>query len=239
MHFSEQFVLTYGYKIKQTQMPKTTTLVLLLLLPIFLFSQANWELKKDEDGIQVFWREAADSDIKEIKIVFDVDASLNSIAALMSDVDNYTTWVYATSHADLTKDLGNNTMIYYNIVDFPWPLDDRDLYLHTTLTQNSQTKILTSLSYAMPDYRDDTEEMVRIKKADIVWTVTPLSTQKAKIEYSLLTDPGGSLPAFLINIASDYGPFKTMQIFREQLALPRYRDALYPNIEELQLTEKK
>ena len=213
--------------------------LLLLLSTALSFAQSDWELKKDQEGIKVWWRAAENSDIKEIKMTFTVEASLNSVAVLMSDVENFENRIYATTHASVTKTLSPNDVIYYNVIDFPWPLDDRDLYLRTTLEQDPQTKVITSVSRAVPDIRPSTDTCVRIETADIKWVITPVSSNRATVEYHLLSDPGGSLPAFLVNIASDYGPFKSIQMFKEQLQLPEYSTADYPGVEELLLSEKK
>lgn len=219
----------------------STLLIKLLvfsLLPTFLFGQENWELKKDSDGISVWWRATEGTDIKEIKIQLEVEASLNTIVSVMSDVPAYEEWVYSTEKSVLIES-EETDVIYYNIMDFPWPMDDRDLVMRTIVSQDAETKVITSKSTAVPERVPYDEDMVRVEMTETEWIITPINSNKARIDYRLISDPGGSIPAFLINIASDYGPYKTMAAFRERVKMTEYRAINIKGIEELQLVEKE
>lgn len=208
-----------------------------LCLPLLSFAQKNWELKKNEDGIKVFWRASADSDVKELKIKTEIEASLNTVVAVMSDTESYTDWVYAVTEARTLREIARHESVYYNVIDFPWPMDDRDIILHTRTTQDPVTKVVVSRSSAAPSEMPEDDSMVRVRHAEITWIITPLSPGRVSVDYRLITDPGGSIPAFLINIASDYGPFKTMQAFKERVKLPQYRAANVEGIENMQLAD--
>ena len=49
--------------------------------------EAKWELKKDRNDVKVYVREATDSPFKELKMSFDVEASMHAIVALLQDVE--------------------------------------------------------------------------------------------------------------------------------------------------------
>lgn len=89
------------------------------LLPTFLFAQEEWELKKDSNGISVWWRATEGTDIKEIKMQLEVEASLNAIVSVMTDVPAYEEWVYSTEKSVIVEGEGSD-VIYYNIMDFPY-----------------------------------------------------------------------------------------------------------------------
>lgn len=118
-------------------------------------------------------------------------------------------------------------------------MDDRDLVMRTNVIQDPVTKIITSKSTAAPDKVPYDDDMVRVEMTKTEWIVTPLGNNKARIDYRLISDPGGSIPSFLINIASDFGPYKTMAAFRKRVKLPEYREVNIEGIEELQLVEKQ
>ena len=207
-------------------------LLIFSILPALTFAQNEWELKKDSDGISVWWRATEGTDIKELKIQLEVNASLNTIAAVMSDVPKYEEWVYSTEKSVVVEQEGND-LIYYNIMDFPWPMDDRDLVMWTDLKQDTLTKVITSNSSAVPEKVPYDDDLVRVEMTETCWTVTPLGDNRAKINYTLISDPGGSIPAFLTNIAADYGPYKTMKAFRKRVQSSEYQDAKVEGIEEL------
>lgn len=213
-------------------------LLIFSLLPTFLVAQEEWELKKNSDGITVWWRATEGTDIKEIKIQLEVEASLNTIVSVMSDVPAYEEWVYSTEKSELVEDPGSD-VIYYNVMDFPWPMDDRDLVMRTSVVQDPDTKVITSKSTAVPEKVPYNKGMIRVEMTETEWVITPLATNKARIDYLLISDPGGSIPAFLINIASDYGPYKTMKAFRERAQMAKYQNVQVEGIEELEFVEKE
>ncbi|MEO0446375.1 MAG: hypothetical protein AAF191_09910, partial [Verrucomicrobiota bacterium] len=71
---------------KSTRLPSLSLLILPILLAMSPLAQGGaWQKKKDVAGIQVFFRESATSNIKELKIQLEVDATLNQLMAVLKD----------------------------------------------------------------------------------------------------------------------------------------------------------
>jgi hypothetical protein len=73
---------------------------LLLLAGVLLSAnsvlQAQWNLAKDEKGIQVYTSDAGTSQVKSIKAVATLKGSCQQLVSLFRDIDKQTQWVYAT-----------------------------------------------------------------------------------------------------------------------------------------------
>ncbi len=192
-----------------------------------------WELKKDKKDIKVYVRDSPDSPIKQLKMKFSVEASMSAIVLLLQDVAAIPDWVYKCPEAYHLKKINNNEEIYYNLVDFPWPLDDRDLIVKNILIQDSITKVVRSESFNKPAYIPAKEGIVRIPKLHLWWEFTPRGDGIVDVEYFLSSDPGGLIPAWMINLAIDQGPTQTIKAFRKILKAPKYRDAQLDFILEL------
>ncbi|MEK7256997.1 MAG: START domain-containing protein [Bacteroidota bacterium] len=207
---------------------------LLPLLPAQLFSQnkAEWQLKRKSGGVEVYTREAEDSPFKELKFLATFEASLSSIAAILNDVEHYDEWVYKSSEAELIKKVNDREMYYYERFDFPWPLDDRDVVAWTQVWQDPKTLALHSKTNSAHWLRKELDDVVRIKKMEIEWIFTPIGNGKIRSEYYLKTDPGGSLPAWLVNLAADQGPLQTMIDFKEMLKTEKFKDAKLAFVQE-------
>ena len=206
-----------------------------LLFSITAFTQAagKWELKKDKKDIKVYVRDSPDSPIKQLKMKFTVEASMSAIVLLLQDVAAIPDWVYKCPEAYHLKKINNSEEIYYNRMDFPWPLDDRDLIVKNTMVQDPVTKAVRSESFNAPTYIPKKEGIIRIPKLHLWWEFTPRGNRIVDVEYFLSSDPGGLIPAWMINLAIDQGPTQTIKEFRKILKQPKYRDARLDFISEL------
>lgn len=199
------------------------TVIVFLVFPLFSAAQEyEWEFKKETNGIKVYTRDIENTNLKALKIVMDVDISVNAIMRLLMDTGAYSEWVYKCSHANSVKvNSVLNTVDYYQI-DFPWPFSDRDLYTNTVTTINHETGVITSSSTGIVDYAPERPGYVRVPNHFNQWIITPVSESKTKILYYLQSAPGGAIPNWLVNLAADQGPIRSMQAFMKRVKLPIY-----------------
>jgi len=208
-------------------------LLTLFLFPNLFFCQStDWVLSSQEDEMEVYYRDGEQSKIKELKFTFKVESSLSSIVALLDDVQNYSKWVYKLDEAKIIDKISDREMYYYNVVDFPWPLNDRDMITHTRIFQDPTTKVVTSHSLGAPYLLKEKEEMVRIKTLEIKYIMKPNFDGSVTIDYYLKSDPAGNLPAWIINLALAYGPSESIKEFKKLLAEEPYKSAALPHILE-------
>ena len=213
---------------------KNWLLYISCLLTSTLFAQdATWELKRDKKDLKVYVREAEDSPFKELKMQFSVESSMAGVVALLQDVEAIPEWVYKCSEAYVVKKVNAEEEYYYNLVDFPWPMSDRDFVVRSILKQDPVTKVLHSESWIAPDILPEKEGIVRIKSMHLWWEFTPQKNGMIDIDYYLKSDPGGYLPAWIVNLALDQGPIQTVKRFRKALKDPKYKNAKVNYISEL------
>lgn len=199
-----------------------------MFLSFFSFSAnaqygSGWELKRDKGGVKVYVRNSPNSKIKELRFSSTIEASLNSIAYLLTNVEGFDNWVYASVKSETIRKISDQEIYYYTEIDFPWPFSNRDLVLYSVFWQDPHTLAIhsrtTSAHWLMPEK----EGLVRIKMADLRWTFTPIGNGKVQVDYYLKSDPGGNIPAWLINLAADQGPLQTMALLRKELSRDIYK----------------
>lgn len=215
--------------------PGFNTLIIITLLLTWapLSAQTGeWKLKKQADGLKVYLRDAENSNIKEVKIETTFDASLSSVIAVLKDVPAYSKWIYKCSAAERLEPGANTSSVYYCGIDFPWPLSDRDFIAKSKLRQDPNSKHVFIDVQCAPAYLPEKDGFVRIKKMNINYEFIPLPGNKVKMNYRLHSDPGGALPAWLINLAVDNGPVNTIKGMREMLKEDKYRNAKLAFLEE-------
>ena len=183
----------------------------------FAVGQSNWKLSKNKDGIQVYQKESKTSDFKSIKVECTLEGNFDKLISIISNVAKYNEWVYNNKTASLLKRISAYEFYYYTEAYLPWPLDNRDAVMHTKITRDSLNRYLKVNSVAVPNYIPREKDKVRITRSEINWYVTRLSSNSIHIVYTFETDPGGSVPAWLVNSFADKGPYESFKKFGELL----------------------
>lgn len=187
----------------------------------------QWTLKRQSDGLSVYVREAADSEVKEIKIETTLDASLHAVVAVLKDVPVYKDWIYKCLEAYRLKPAGPKSSLYYCKVDFPWPMSDRDFIAKSELRQDAASRTVYIDVKGLPDYQAEADEVVRIRSLDIHYELKPLADNKTYMSYQLHSDPGGAIPSWLVNLVVDSGPVNTVKGMQEMLKSEKYQNAQF------------
>jgi hypothetical protein len=180
------------------------------------FSQGNWKLKKEKDGIKVYSRRSEYSKFNEIKAEFNIKTSLFKFYAVISDVDKYPLWVYGTKSAVLLKRLNEEEVIYYSEFNAPWPISNRDFYSKLKIHLDSIKMRITIASSSIPDFKSVKKGIVRIPYSTAGWTVNEVDNSTLNVIYNVTIDPGGKLPAWIVNMFATSGPIESFTKLRER-----------------------
>jgi len=157
---------------------------------------------------------------------------LSGIVSLINDRESYPNWVYRCGESTILKKISDTEMIHRQSVIAPWPVDNRDFVVDVKLHQDKKTKIITIHSKAIPDYIPPKNNHVRIKEFRALWILTPLSNGIVNVEYQLLVNPGGNVPAWLVNLAVIDGPYETTLNMKEWIKKEKYQKSILPYIIE-------
>jgi hypothetical protein len=206
-----------------------------LLLPLLLagfttWAQPGWELRTEKKGIRVYTRTFPDSKFKAIKVELLLQTSLSRLVAVLLDVNTAPDWVYATKSAVLLKKISPSELIYSSEVRLPWPFSNRDFIARLVTTQDPRTRVVTVYGPTMGDYVPEKKDIVRVKHSEGKWIITPESNGYLRVEYTLRTDPGGDIPAWLFNMFVTRGPLESFEKLQQQIKKPAYDKVNLPFI---------
>lgn len=175
------------------------------------FTQSNWKLSKNKDGIQVYQRDNKNSNFKNIKVECTLEGSYDKLIAIINNVNQYKDWVYNNKTTSLVKRVNAYDFYYYTETFLPWPLDNRDAVMHTRITKDSLGRFVKINSTAVSGYVGAKSDKVRITRSDINWYVTKAAGNSIRIVYTFETDPGGNVPSWLVNSFADKGPYESFK----------------------------
>ena len=188
------------------------------LLTGSVFAQKIWVLRKDKEGIKISTRQSDRSKFNDIKVEMDLPGTIFQLAAILTDVDNYAQWVYSTSKSILIKKITPNKLVYYSEFNAPWPAMNRDLYAVMEITTDSIYHLLKVISVGEQNYQPPKIDFVRIPFSKGLWNITTVSENVIHLIYVVELDPGGSVPAWIVNIFSTKAPLETFKNLKNKMA---------------------
>ena len=178
------------------------------------FSQNNWKIDKNKDGIKVYTRVEKGSNFKVFKAIVEVDNSIGEILKILKNVSEYTKWYGYTKTSKLLK---TENDIQYNYVEtiFPWPYSNRDMVYKMSIEKYSSGAVKVLLK-GLPNYIPKKKRIVRMKKAEGYILLQP-NNGKTEIIYVFHSEPGKNIPAWLANNSIANLPFKTLSGLKKML----------------------
>jgi hypothetical protein len=181
------------------------------------FSQTNWILQRNENGIKIYTSTSSATQVKSVKAELQFTEPITTIAKSIYSVSEYSKWVYQCSQSDILKVINDSVLIYRHVTDLPWPFEDRDQVSKYTITKELKSKTITISSKTIEGY-DEYKGYFRLKQSEARWELTPQLNGTVKAIYFLMFDPGGNIPSWLVNLFITDGPYQSFINLKKSLA---------------------
>ena len=215
----------------------TLALTLLIAFELASLCQANeppgaigategWKLDSQSGGIALYGRPRPGSSLKEFKGVGEIDAPIRAVHAVIDDFGNYSRFMPYTVECRIVKKEPGSTFFYQRLS--PKIVSDRDYTLRVREKSWREDKGLVYLhrfEAANESGPAEQKGFTRVKVCDGGWLLEPLDENKTRATYSIDTDNGGKIPAFIANPASEIGIRKLFAAVRKQVKDPKYSAA--------------
>lgn len=180
-------------------------------------NKTDWTIKKEKNGIVVYSRPSDVSKFNDIRVDMDLPGTVEQLAAILRDVGKYADWVYATKTSVMVRKVNDNELIYYSEIGTPWPAANRDFYADMKIIPNPAAHSMNVLSVGLKDYQPEKKDLVRIPLSKGFWTVTTEPNKKIHLQYILEIDPGGSIPAWILNSFASKAPVETFSNLKKKM----------------------
>ncbi|UKN03700.1 START domain-containing protein [Paracrocinitomix mangrovi] len=194
---------------------KISLTIFLLLISIFSFSEP-WELKKDKEGIKVYTRKTSLSSFKEYKGVTYIKTDRRNVVLMVLEIEEYVNWFPDCLESKLIKKEGAGEYIVYYKIDTPWPSSNRDACIKLNLERDDANNTTTINFKDAINYKSEVNGVVRVKNTSGYWKFIQEGS-RTKVIYQCLTDPGGSIPAWIANLFVVDAPFDTLKAMKKKL----------------------
>lgn len=170
----------------------------------------SWKLAKDKDDILIYTKQINGMKIKEFKAYTTINTTVDNLLAVLQDVDNYDKWTVNVKNSALLKKISDDETYIYSEANIPWPFSKRDIINHINIYWSQTRDTATLVIDGVPDYLPEKKGIIRIPISKGAWHIHQVAEENVAIEYSYAADPGGSIPAWIVNLFIVDGPYKTL-----------------------------
>ena len=204
-----------------------------LVLPLQVKAAGDWQEISRTNDLGVYVRDRSGSPLKEVRAVGTIDVPLAVVRSVLTDFDAYRSFMPYTSECRvLARDLNTRTALVYLKLNPPL-VGARDV---TIRVQDESPKAADGSSTYTTHWEADNAAgpapqagVTRMSLDEGTWLLEPTADSKAtKATYSLFTDAGGNLPAFIINMANKRSVADLFDALRKQVQKSKYRQKEAP-----------
>ena len=180
---------------------------------------SEWREIADEEGIKVYQREVPGTSFFSFRGVGIVDADVFDVYAVIFDIKNKTNLLANCGDYQLLKYKGLGNLIVYTRTQAPvFFISDRDSVLETQVKfEKDKRRILANFQKTDDSIFPPIDGAVRTNAVKGGWILEAQSDGKTQLTYEVNADPGGLLPAWLVNMGSRKLPLNTIRNMREQV----------------------
>ncbi|WP_180109552.1 MULTISPECIES: START domain-containing protein [unclassified Acinetobacter] len=177
----------------------------------------NAKLSINKNNIKVWTYQNAQNPVFQYKAETSFDVPIEKAVSLILDVENAVNWVpYMGSVKVLSRDDQKGEFSLYMVLDFPFPLKDRDLVVQGKMRKDAQG-IISIQNKAVKKGYPINPNYVRLTDYEGDWSFQRLGNQKVKVSTYGYANPEGSIPLSFVNMFVQQQPYQMLQKMKVQL----------------------
>lgn len=171
-----------------------------------LYAQ-EWQLAAQKEGVTVYTKQSESSAIKSFKAEKELAISIEKVLEAIIDVNGQANWYdHCIAAALLFKE--SDSLVYHMEFAMPFPFSNRDVVNSMVVkkTINGHTIQFEQIS----DVKQEVDGLVRMPISTGNWTLTLSPNGGTYVSHQYQGDPGGNIPASMVNMLIVSGPINTL-----------------------------
>jgi hypothetical protein len=185
----------------------------------------GWTLSSKSNGVILYSRPRPGSRLKEFKAVGEIEAPAQSVHGVINDIDAYPSFMPFMTECRLIKRESDSIITYQRLS--PKICSDRDYTLRVRETSWAGANGLVYFNQWEPANELGPAEkkgVLRVKLCEGGWLLEPEDgATKTRATYTVYSDNGGAIPAFIANSASKIAIGRLFVALREKVKDPKYK----------------
>lgn len=184
----------------------------------------EWQELFRTDGVAVAERPAPERALPDFRGEVELPADAYEVLAVILDVPQQTEWMWQCRVSRVLRHEAGDGVIVYQVLDAHWPATDRDVVFESVPRvvepgHRLEVRFASRDDPAAPPVAD----LVRMPHLAGEFALEALDPSHTRVIYTVSADPGGALPATLLERTVRESPFDTLVGLRRRVAETRGR----------------
>jgi hypothetical protein len=203
--------------------PALVLFFVVVAAPRAAVGQGAFEQFLDEDGVKGYARAIPGSRIQEVRSTIVLPARIEVVGAVLRDVEGLARPGADCSEARYLERLDRDRYAIYVAYDLTWPVSNRDAVIQVRNRYDLDRGRVISRLRAVSDPRVPPRKgFTRITDLTAEFVVEYITREKTAVIYTSRTDPGGSIPTWLVNRGNKSTLRQSARDLREAVKKPEY-----------------
>ncbi len=190
----------------------------------------GWECIQSAENIHIYNRTVKDSPIQEVLAESIIKAPVWRVFAVIADYNRYDEFMPYVEESRVVKDEAGSRWVF-QYLNFPWPISDRHYTIKFTDSHSRSNPPFSTIHWTLADRQRDVPqrygEPLALNTGS--WKLrTVCGTAHTHVTYFVLTDPGGLLPSWIVNMANSIAVPDVIEAIRGRVSHSDY-DRFKPN----------
>lgn len=183
----------------------------------------EWKFRKEENGIKAYTQKHDWTKFDEYRVEATLETNISNIIALFKDFSVYPS-IFKGCDKVITHIDEPDRYVNYIISNAPFPAKDRDGVYQNVMSYDATKKSLHIDVTCINDYYEKSSKFIQIENCKGFWDITEVAPGKVEIVHQFVLDPGGIVPAFIINMQTVKAPIHTLSAMQKLVNLPKYQN---------------
>lgn len=188
------------------------------------------KLSLHRNNIKVWTYQTKNNPVFQYKAETSFDVPLERAVAVVLDVERTPQWVPYVGKAQLlSRDEKRGEFTLYMVLDFPFPLKDRDVVIKGKMSKNADGSISIKNNAIKNNYPEQ-PDVIRLTRYEGDWTFQKLANNKVKVSTTGYADPAGAIPLSFVNMFVQQQPYQMLMKMKKEVNNPLYAQPKLPDV---------
>jgi len=180
--------------------------------------EKEWRFVFEADDITVHKRIKEDTIFFEFKSTGVLRGEISDYLSVILDTKIMPDWAPQCIEAQNVKSINGNKSIIYVACNGVWPVADRDYFAKRTITSDPErSTIRVNIELIENPDAPDIKSRVHIPYLQCCWILKRINPSLTHVELRACVDPGGWLPAWLVNWGYRRIPYRYLKYLESKV----------------------
>lgn len=186
--------------------------IILLSCASLTADEEEWRLVYGTDDIKIHRRAKKDSRFLEFKATGSLCGTITDYTNVLLETDKMPDWTPQCFEAQNIENISASETIIYVACNGVWPVADRDyIARRTVISDRKKTNVRINIDLADHPGAPVYNNRIHLPHLKCYWLLNKLDSEHTYIELHAFVDPGGWLPAWLVNWGYRWIPYRFLK----------------------------